>query len=107
VQIAPRKKKVQQLVWLDPLTMMKVLKVADETGLSPNVVCAEIIKRYFEAVKGPFVVERPVEKVVEKVVSRAYLCPGCDELFFSVEEVKQHLKVRPDCLQRLRGMASA
>jgi len=107
VKIAPRKKKVQQFVWLDPSTMMKVLEVADKTGLSTNTVCAEIIKRYFEGGKEPFVVEKPVEKVVEKPVPRAYLCPGCDELFDSAEEVRRHLKARPECLQRMRGLAAA
>ncbi|MEM2498480.1 MAG: hypothetical protein QXR81_08910 [Candidatus Nezhaarchaeales archaeon] len=105
LELRPLAKKAKQLIWLDASTLAKVYEVASKTGRAANVVCAEAVKRFFEGGK-PFLVER--EKVVEKVVERprAYLCPGCDELFNGVEEVKRHLKAKPECLQRMRGMVS-
>lgn len=95
-----RRKKFPQMIWLDTDTYIKVLEASKKLNVAPNVVCAEVIKRYLES-DG-----KVVEKVVEKVVPRAYLCPGCDHSFDSAEEVRRHLKTNPECLQRMRGLAA-
>lgn len=69
IQVEKKVRKIQQLIWLDPSTFSKVLKICSENDVAPNVAIASIVKSAVDEYQ-------PV-KVVEK-------CP-----FFDEETVKK------------------
>lgn len=87
-----KKKKVMQVVWLEPLLLAKVAEYADSKGIACNTAVEEIVKQYFEGAKA----EADV-KVVEKVTTiEYYVCPQCRARFKSPEEWFKHYYTNPE-----------
>lgn len=81
-------KRIQQVIWLKPLTFSKILMLADKYGVAPNVVIAEILDR---VLMDDSVLFR--KEVVEKVVKKV-LCPVCLEEFDDVASFNRHVEQR-------------
>lgn len=79
-------RKVQQVIWLKPLTFSKILMLADKYNVAPNVVISEILDKVLNDQSILFKKEI-VEKEVIKVA-----CPICLNLFPDLETLKNHIK---------------
>ncbi|MEM4846908.1 MAG: hypothetical protein QW794_04025 [Thermosphaera sp.] len=92
-----RQHKFKQIVWLDGATFMKVIEVSNKTGMAPNVVIAEVVKKYLNGGNN-----EPV-KVIEKqvVTPMGFYCPFCLKSFRARNDLLDHLKFS-DCNQKLR-----
>jgi len=43
-----KERKFQQIIWLPVPTFAKLLEMSNKLGIAPNVICAEIIRQFFE-----------------------------------------------------------
>lgn len=92
-----RPKKMPQTIWLTTDQMAKILELAGQLGVAPNVACSMLISKALEAAEvgqwTPFsIVEKPVEKVVErKVEVEKFMCPYCYTGFNSLSDLRCHL----------------
>ena len=82
-----RTKKLQQIVWIEYPVMMKILEIADEKGVAPNVVIAEIVK---QVITGKSELLQPKETKPKLDIKVA--CPICWKLFPDLESLKQHMR---------------
>jgi len=79
------KKKVQQVIWLEPKTFTKILELSTKYGFAPNQICSAIIEDYLERE------QKPVERIVRKVV-----CPECGLEVNDRKDLLMHLKENPE-----------
>lgn len=100
IRFPRKKKKVVQMIWLEPAVMAKVLEIADKANVAPNVVIAEIVKRYFAFNPEPIKTVE-VEKEV-KIVKP--VCPACLKEFDSVAEVRDHITKSDKCWKEIKAM---
>ena len=105
-------RKYPQHIWLETNVFREILKLSEEMGVAPNVVCSEIIKRYLEGKK---TVKVEVKEVVKEVLR--FVCPFCLNKGFNgtaalrkhilevhVDEIMRHVKDRlSECLGENRG----
>lgn len=73
------KKKVAQLVWLEPEVMAKVLELSAKTSQAANVVISELVKKALEEGKS---------SIGE---GKVYLCPKCGREFTKRNEALVHI----------------
>jgi hypothetical protein len=105
-----RPKKMPQTIWLTTDQMAKVLELAGQLGVAPNVACSMLISKALEAAEvgqwTPFsVVERTVEKPVEKTVEvEKFICPYCYVDFKVLSDLRRHLD---EGCRRRQGAAGA
>ena len=94
ISLTPGRKarKTLQMVWLEYPVMSKVLELAEEYDLAPNVIIAEIVKKALLEHSDIFE-HKPVEtKTIVKVV-----CPFCLKTFPDLAAVENHIKLEhPD-----------
>jgi len=99
IEVDKRKgRKVQQVIWVKPLTFSKILLLADKYGVAPNTVISEILDKVMVDQSIIFK-DKVVEKVVKKVV-----CPLCLSEFVDVESFKDHFaREHPDIHSLIHG----
>ena len=80
-------RKYPQTIWLDTPTFRKVLELSEKMGVAPNVVCAEIIRRYLKRNRA---IKVEVREVVKEVVK--FMCPFClNENFNGASGLRKHI----------------
>jgi len=88
-EVRKKERNFLQSIWLPASVFVKVVQLADELGLAPNVVCSEIIKQYFGKAQ-PFGKPEPQKPVVQ--VGDRFPCPFCGEDYTGkVVELKKHI----------------
>lgn len=90
-------RKVSQVVWIEAEIFSKVCEVSAKTGLAPNQVIAEAVKKYF--LGGEPIVKEEVVKT-ERVLF--VVCPFCLEEFKGANELRAHLPNCPQLPEELR-----
>ena len=78
-------RKTLQMVWLEFPVMSKVLELAEQYDLAPNVVIAEIVKKALLDYSDVFE-PKPAEP---KVVMKTY-CPFCLQSFPDLAALEKH-----------------
>ncbi|MEM4469204.1 MAG: C2H2-type zinc finger protein [Candidatus Nezhaarchaeales archaeon] len=89
-------KKIQQVVWLEPLVFAKVAELSAKLNVAPNVIIAEIVKKYLESGVEPIKV---VEKTVEVPVG--FYCPVCLKRFTLPSDLIDHIRGNEECRKKI------
>ncbi|MEM4469078.1 MAG: hypothetical protein QXS32_08450 [Candidatus Nezhaarchaeales archaeon] len=92
-----KKKKIQQIVWLEPKVFAKLAEWSEKYDVAVNVIVSEIVKKYVESGVEPI-------KVIERRndAPAGFYCPMCIKRFARPADFIEHLKLSGECRERLK-----
>jgi len=96
--------KIKQTIWLPVEYFIQTLQLSKKFGIANNILLSTIIMAYYKntnLITKETVIEKPVEKIVEKTKT-IWPCYFCWAEFSNQDELKKHLQaVHNTNLQKL------
>ena len=86
--------KIKQTIWLPVEYFIQTLQLSKKFGIANNILLSTIIMAYYKntnLITKETVIEKPVEKIVEKTKT-IWPCYYCWAEFNTMEELKKHLQ---------------